>query len=81
MNKHRPERIVEGVYIKTKEQIEGNLTMCQTSFKILHEMGKLVKPGISTDSIDEACYEMTLEHDAIPAPLNYKSFLNPVVFL
>jgi len=74
MNKHRPERIVEGVYIKTKEQIEGITRSARLASKILHEMGKLVKPGVSTDSIDEACYEMTLEHGAIPAPLNYKGF-------
>ncbi len=74
MNQHRPERIVEGVYIKTKEQIEGIARCARLASKILHEMGKLVKPGISTDSIDEACYEMTLEYGAIPAPLNYKGF-------
>ena len=62
MNKHRPERVVDGVYIKTKEQIEGITRSARLASKILNEMGKLVKPGVSTDSIDEACYEMTLEH-------------------
>ena len=59
------------VFTQDQEQIEGISRCARLASKILHEMGKLVKPGISTDNIDEACYEMALEHGAIPAPLNY----------
>lgn len=74
MMNHRPVRVVEGVYIKNEEQIEGIRNCSKLASKILMEMGKMVKPGISTESIDEACYEMTLDHGAIPAPLNYRGF-------
>lgn len=33
-----------------------------------------VKPGVTTDELDRRCHDYILEHDAIPAPLNYKGF-------
>ena len=33
-----------------------------------------VKPGITTGELDKLCHDFILDHDAIPAPLNYKGF-------
>ena len=33
-----------------------------------------VKPGISTGELDRLCHQYILDHDAIPAPLNYRGF-------
>ena len=33
-----------------------------------------VKPGITTDRLDRLCHGFILDHDAIPAPLNYRGF-------
>ncbi|MGH7046694.1 MAG: type I methionyl aminopeptidase [Stellaceae bacterium] len=33
-----------------------------------------VRPGVTTDELDRLCHAFTLEHDAIPAPLNYRGF-------
>ena len=33
-----------------------------------------VVPGVSTGELDQLCHEFIVEHDAIPAPLNYRGF-------
>jgi len=33
-----------------------------------------VKPGVTTDELDRLCHGYTLDHGAIPAPLNYRGF-------
>lgn len=33
-----------------------------------------VKPGVTTDSLNDLCHEFIIKHNAIPAPLNYKGF-------
>ncbi|NKB57193.1 MAG: type I methionyl aminopeptidase [Alphaproteobacteria bacterium] len=33
-----------------------------------------VTPGVSTGALDTLCHEFILDHDAIPAPLNYRGF-------
>jgi len=33
-----------------------------------------VKPGVTTDELDRLCHGFILDHDAIPAPLNYRGF-------
>ena len=40
----------------------------------LNEVGKIVKPGISTDKIDKVCYEYINDHKAFSAPLYYRGF-------
>ena len=33
-----------------------------------------VRPGVTTGELDRLCHDFTLDHDAIPAPLNYHGF-------
>src|ERR1700752_37099 len=33
-----------------------------------------VRPGVATGELDRRCPEFIVEHDAIPAPLNYRGF-------
>ena len=33
-----------------------------------------VKPGVTTDELDRICHGYTIDHGAIPAPLNYRGF-------
>ena len=40
----------------------------------LEEVSKIVKPGISTDDIDNVCYEYINDHNAYSAPLFYRGF-------
>jgi len=33
-----------------------------------------IRPGVTTDELDRLCHDFTLDHGAIPAPLNYRGF-------
>ena len=33
-----------------------------------------VKPGATTGELDKLCHDFIVDHDAIPAPLNYRGF-------
>ena len=41
---------------------------------VLAQVGKVVKPGVSTDILDRKAYELTLSLNAIPAPLGYRGY-------
>ena len=40
----------------------------------LNEVSKIIKPGISTDEIDNICYEYINDHKAYSAPLFYRGY-------
>jgi methionyl aminopeptidase len=60
--------------IKTKEQIEGIRTAGVINTAILDMVGSKIKAGMSTDEINTLVHNFTIEHGAIPAPLNYEGF-------
>ena len=40
----------------------------------LDALVKIVKPGITTDALDDFVFDFAMAHGAIPAPLNYRGF-------
>jgi methionyl aminopeptidase len=46
----------------------------QLAAHVLEEVDKIIKPGISTLDIDNLCYRIITEHNAIPGALNYHGF-------
>ncbi|MDE0119758.1 MAG: type I methionyl aminopeptidase [Bdellovibrionales bacterium] len=44
------------------------------SSRILAQVGKMVEPGVSTESLDREAHKLTLSAGAIPAPLGYKGY-------
>jgi len=62
------------VTIKSPSEAEAMRVACRMAAKTLREAGKLVKPGISTDDINDFVHAYTLENNAVPAPLNYRGF-------
>jgi methionyl aminopeptidase len=42
--------------------------------EILRLAGEFVRPGITTDEIDEYVHQLHIERDAYPSPLNYNGF-------
>ncbi len=60
--------------IKSSEDIEGMRKSGLVTTRILDEVGKLIRPGISTEEINQFVHEKTLEAGGIPAPLNYNGF-------
>lgn len=60
--------------IKTEEQIEGIRRSGVVNSGILDLVGKEIKAGMSTAAIDKLVYDYTVDHGAIPAPLNFEGF-------
>ena len=42
--------------------------------EVLDFIAPYVVPGVTTGKLDTLCHEFILDHDAIPAPLNYRGF-------
>ena len=44
--------------------------------KLLDNLMTIIKPGVSTEEINQFCHKYILENNAIPAPLNYGEIRN-----
>ena len=42
--------------------------------QVLQYAGTLIKPGVTTDSIDKAVHKMIIDAGAYPSPLGYGGF-------
>jgi len=62
------------IRFKTAEQIAGIRQAGQLTVATLDMVAKEIRPGITTDYINTLVHEFTLNHQAIPAPLNYRGF-------
>ncbi|KAJ7774660.1 peptidase M24, structural domain-containing protein [Mycena maculata] len=60
--------------ILNAEGIEKMRTVCRMSREILDIAAAAVRPGITTDEIDEIVHNATIERNAYPSPLNYRDF-------
>lgn len=60
--------------IKTPEQIEGIRRSGKINTGVLDLVEKKIHAGMSTAEIDKLVYDYTVDHGAIPAPLNYEGF-------
>jgi methionyl aminopeptidase len=67
---------VKGLYYKTKEEIELIRESSLLVGKTLAEVAKVIKPGVTTLSLDKVAYEFINDNKAIPAFLNYNGFPN-----
>lgn len=63
------------VIIKSAQQIEGMRIAGKMAADVLVMLSEHVKPGVSTDTLDQLAYDMIVnQQQAIPACLNYKGF-------
>ena len=60
--------------IKSQEKIDGIRKSSQLTSWILDELNVVIKPGMTTNQINDWVHKETLRHNAIPAPLNYKGY-------
>ena len=60
--------------IKTEEQINGIKEAGIINTAILDMVETKIKAGMSTEDINTLVHNFTIEHGAIPAPLNYHGF-------
>ena len=61
------------IQIKTDEEIEVMRKSAKLAAEVLIMIEPYVKPGITTNRLDEICHDFIVSHDAIPSPLNYKN--------
>ncbi|KAI5809764.1 peptidase M24, structural domain-containing protein [Peziza echinospora] len=62
------------ITILNKQEIEGMRTVCRLTREVLDIAAAMVRPGITTDMIDEAVHNATIERNSYPSPLNYVHF-------
>lgn len=62
------------IIIKTSEQIEGIRQSSQLAGLTLKYISEFVKPGVSTEYLDQKIEEFILEHGAVPATKGYNGF-------
>lgn len=62
------------IIIKSPAQIEGIKKSCQLASKTLKYLKKFISPGISTQELNNIAHQFIIDHNAIPAPLNYGGF-------
>ena len=62
------------VTIHGKQDFESMRISGRVAASVLDFIEPYVKPGVSTEKLDELCHKFILAKNAVPAPLNYKGF-------
>lgn len=62
------------IIIKKTNQIKGIKKSCQLAAKTLDYLSAFVKPGISTQEINNIAHKFIIKNKATPAPLHYNGF-------
>lgn len=65
---------MEKIIIKTPEQIEGIRKSSKLAGQTLEYIAEFVKPGVSTEFLDQKIEAYLREHGAIPATLGYGGY-------
>jgi methionyl aminopeptidase len=68
--------VSKGLYYKTKEEIELIRESSLLVGKTLAEVAKVIKPGVTTLSLDKVAFDFINDNKAVPAFLNYNGFPN-----
>lgn len=62
------------ISIKSAREIELMRESGRLASRCLDMIADHVRPGVSTEELNQICHEFFVAHDAYPAPLNYKGF-------
>lgn len=60
--------------LKTPEDIEGIKRSAEVNVGVLDFVAERIDAGVSTEQIDRWVYDYTVEHGAIPAPLDFEGY-------
>src|ERR1043165_4448033 len=63
-----------GSEVKTPELIERMRVACRLAADALVVAGEHVKPGVTTEHIDQVVHEYLCDHGAYPSTLGYRGF-------
>lgn len=62
------------IRLYTREDFEGMRKACAITSACLDELAAIVKPGVSTATIDRFVFEYGMDHNVVPATLNYRGY-------
>ncbi|MFI5390535.1 MAG: type I methionyl aminopeptidase [Bacteriovoracales bacterium] len=62
------------ISIKSPREIELMRQTCALAASTLTYIGPFIKPGVSTEEINQLCHDYIIKHGATPSPLNYNGF-------
>ena len=62
------------IKIHSAEEFEGMRVVGQKAAQTLDLLSEFVRPGVSTQSLDDKAVEIIQDFGAVPAPLNYRGF-------
>ena len=62
------------IYIKNKKDIETMREACKLTKEALYEVGKFIKPDVTTKELDRVAFDFIKKHKAVPSFLNYNGF-------
>jgi methionyl aminopeptidase len=60
--------------VHTAEDFAGMRKAGRLAAEVLDFITPHVAPGVATETLDKLCHDFIIDHNAIPAPLNYKGF-------
>ncbi|MED6137418.1 Methionine aminopeptidase 1D, chloroplastic/mitochondrial, variant 2 [Stylosanthes scabra] len=69
-----PAGMVSGPEVHDEKGIESMRASGRLAAQVLQYAGTLVRPGITTDDIDQAVHQMIVDNGAYPSPLGYGGF-------
>ncbi len=62
------------IIIKTPPQIEGIRKSSHLAAQALKYLSTFIKPGVSTEALNQVGHKYIIDHGATPAPLNYEGY-------
>tara|TARA_A100001037_G_scaffold299628_1_gene325700 strand:+ start:115 stop:879 length:765 start_codon:yes stop_codon:yes gene_type:complete len=62
------------IHYKTEEEIKLMKESCELAAEVLLMIEPYVKPGVTTERLDQICHDYIVAKGAVPSPLNYRGF-------
>jgi methionyl aminopeptidase len=62
------------ISIKSAREIELMRATCALARDTMDYIAPFIKPGVSTEELDQLCHDYIIKHGAYPSPLNYHGF-------
>ncbi len=62
------------IHLKTPEQVAGIRKTGRLVLDTIDLLETHIRPGVTTNTLNDLAHQLAMEHGAIPAPLNYRGF-------
>ncbi|MCB1438196.1 MAG: type I methionyl aminopeptidase [Nitratireductor sp.] len=72
---HAPLKNTGTIKLYDEAGFVGMRKACQLTARCLDEIASLVKPGVTTQEIDDFVYTFAMDNGALPATLNYRGYM------